>query len=157
MKQIYILINSGVHLIFMKIDKLLIQSGAELCQAQQSLSYLLTGSQSTTSRELATFQLKASYPPAGSQPLSIWNQLVANYSLKQLPASQATVHHGPSFEIILFWMAGWLDGRTTVIIMLLSPAGAWALAQLGNKFDFFQLKIWMPDKKMSFFNSAIKC
>ena len=34
-------------------------------------------------------------------------------------------------EIILFWMAGW----PTVIIMLLSPAGAWAWAELGKKHD----------------------
>ena len=30
-----------------------------------------------------------------------------------------------------WWMAGWLAGLT-VIIMLLSPAGAWALAELGK-------------------------
>ena len=29
------------------------------------------------------------------------------------------------------WMAGWLAGLT-VIIMLLSPAGAWAWAELGK-------------------------
>ena len=36
------------------------------------------------------------------------------------------------------WLAGWLDGWMagwpTVIIMLLSPAGAWAWAELGNTF-----------------------
>ena len=54
------------------------------------------------------------------------------------------------------WIAGRSDGRTTVIILLFSQAGAWAWAELGKSLDTTVIQQRIPIKLNKFDNIKIQ-